>query len=235
MYCRSRLVPLVRSLSLGLVLVAAAAWAQEKSVNPTINAPYKDPNVKEFLGKFEVESREAFAHRKEILAACRLKPGMIVADVGAGTGLFTRMMAAEVGPTGQIYAIDITPKFLEHIKKTCEEAHLANVKTVLCHPDSVDLAPASVDFAFICDVYHHFEFPQKTMTSIHRALRPGGQLVLVEFRRVQGKTPEWLMKHVRAGQEVFTKEIEDAGFKLVEEISLLKENYVLRFQRKDCP
>ena len=150
---------------------------------------------------------------------------------GLHTGLFTRMFAAEVGATGQIYAVDIVPKFLEHIQKTCQDAGLRNVKTVLCTPESVALSPNSIDLAFLCDTYHHFEFPQKTMASIYRALRPGGQLVMVEFCRIEGKTPEWLMKHVRAGQEVFVREIESAGFKQVEERKFLKENYFLRFEK----
>ena len=99
-----------------------AVEAQEKSVNPGINAPYeKDPDAKKFVGTFEVESREAFNFRKEIVAACRLKPGMSVADVGAGTGLFTRLFAAEVAPGGTVYAADIAANFLKHIETTCKE------------------------------------------------------------------------------------------------------------------
>ena len=88
-------------LLLVLPLLVPAAGAQEKSVNPGINAPYeKDPDPKKFVASFEVESREVFNLRKQIVAACRLKPGMAVADVGAGTGLFTRLFAAEVARAG---------------------------------------------------------------------------------------------------------------------------------------
>ena len=233
-----RLIPqvgllIIVSLALG-ILAGGSASAQEKSLCPGINKSYENPSVKEYVGRFEVESREVFAHRKEIVAACHLKPGMVIGDIGAGTGLFTRLFSPEAGSAGQIYAVDITPKFLEHIKKTCEEAGLRNVKTVLCTPDSVQLPPRSIDLAFLCDTYHHFEFPQKTMASIHRAIRPGGQLVVVEFCRIQGKTPEWLMKHVRAGQEVFAHEIESAGFQQVDECKFLKENYFLRFKKVDA-
>src|SRR5262245_34057180 len=87
-------------------LAVAAAWsvAQEKSVKPGINDPFKDPDLKEFLAKFEGESREISTHRKEIVAACQLKPGLVIADVGAGTGLFTRLFAKEVGDKGTVYA-----------------------------------------------------------------------------------------------------------------------------------
>jgi ubiquinone/menaquinone biosynthesis C-methylase UbiE len=95
------------------------------------------------------------------------------------------------------------------------------------------LPEKSIDVAFICDTYHHFEFPQKTMASIHRALKPGGQMIVIDFKRIDGKSSEFILKHVRAGQEVFTAEIRDAGFKQLDEIKMLKENYFLRFERRD--
>jgi len=222
------------SLLLSLVAIRPLC-AQEKSVHPGINKPYENPKAEEFVKQFESEAREVFAHRKEIVASCRIKPGMAVADIGAGTGLFTRLFAAEVGAAGQVYAVDIAPNFVEHIKKTCREAGLNNVKALVCKADSCELPPDSVDLGFLCDTYHHFEFPEKTLATIHRALRKGGRMVVVEYRRVEGKTPDWLMKHIRAGQEVFRQEIEAAGFILVEEDSSLKENYLLRFERVALP
>ena len=203
--------------------------AQEKSVRPGINDRFKNPDVKEFLGKFEVESRELYAQRREIVAACRLKPGMAVADVGAGTGLFTRLFAQEVGPAGLVYAVEIAPRFLEHIKQTSAAEGLKNVKTVLGSQTSTELPTESIDLAFICDTYHHFEFPFRTMLSIHHALKPGGQLVLIDFHRIEGKSSPWILGHVSAGQDVFVKEITSIGFKLAGEEKFLKENYFARF------
>ena len=215
---------------------ASPAAAQEKSINPGINEPYEnDPDAKKFIGKFEIEGREAYTHRKEIVVACHLKPGMAVADVGAGTGLFTRLFAKVVAPNGTVYAADIAENFLKHIDETCRDAGMKNVKTVLSKVDSSELPPDSVDLVFLSDVYHHFEFPQKTLATLHRALKSGGRLVIVDYRRVQGKTPEWLMKHIRAGQEVFTREIEEAGFKLDHEETFLKDNYMMEFAKEKVP
>jgi predicted methyltransferase len=214
-----------------LVLGLGVVVAQEKSVRPGINDPFKDPDVPGFQKKFEVESREIYAQRAEIVKRVELKPGMVVADVGAGTGLFTRLFAPAVGDKGKVYAVDIAPKFLDHIKKTCEEAGIKNVETVRCSADDVNLKDNSVDLVFVCDTYHHFEFPQKTMASIHRALKPGGQVVLIDFVREKGKSTEWVLGHVRAGQDMFAKEITDAGFKQVGEEPFLKENYFLRFRK----
>jgi SAM-dependent methyltransferase len=86
--------------------------------------------------------------------------------------------------------------------------------------------------AFICDAYHHFEFPQKTLRSIHGALKTGGQLILIDFHKIKGRSSDWVMGHVRGGQEVFTKEFEDSGFRQVEEADdVFKESYFVRFEK----
>jgi ubiquinone/menaquinone biosynthesis C-methylase UbiE len=96
----------------------------------------------------------------------------------------------------------------------------------------VDLPPGSVDVAFVCDTYHHFEFPQRTLASLYRAIKPGGKLVVVDFIRIEGKSSAWILFHVRAGQEVVEKEITDAGFRKAGEVKgLLKENYLVIFTK----
>jgi len=157
---------------------------------------------------------------------------MRVADVGSGTGLFTLPFARTVGSGGAVYAVDIVPAFLDHIARRAKAEELPQIRTVLCSERSVELPRDCIDVAFICDAYHHFEYPQSTMASLLRALRPGGTLILVEFRRIEGQSSEWILNHVRAGEEVFTREIEAAGFEKVGEESFLKENYLLRFRRK---
>ena len=218
-------------LALALTL-PAIGYAQKQSVRPGINDSFRDPNVEEFIGRFETESREVFARRKEIVAACGIKPGQTVADIGAGTGLFTRLFSDAVGKDGKVLAVDISQKFLDQIEKSCRESGRNNVQTILCRDDSAELPPGSADAAFICDAYHHFEFPYKTLASIHRALKPGGRLILVEFHRIPGKTREFLLNHVRAGQEAFEAEIARAGFRKLREIpGVLEENYFDVFEK----
>lgn len=226
-----RMSLLVMGITTGVTLVLSVS-AQEKSVKPGINDTFKNPNPKDFVEKFEVESREVFAKRKEIVEACQVQPGQTVADIGAGTGLFTRLFAEKVGPEGKIVAVDIAQKFLDHIETTSKALGQKNVETRLCTADSTQLPPESVDMAFICDVYHHFEYPGKSMASLFKAVKPGGKVFLIDFRRVEGESKEWTLKHVRAGQEVFEAEIEKVGFKkLGEEAKLLKENYFVRFEK----
>ena len=221
--------------SVGVCLTGASGFAigQDQSVKPGINDSFRDPNVSEFKERFEIESREVFSRRTAILEACEIAPGQTVADIGAGTGLFTRLFSEAVGKEGQVIAVDIAPKFLEHIRETGRQLGHTNVDTLLCTADSTELPADSVDVAFICDTYHHFEFPQKTMTSLHRALKPGGRVIVIDFERIEGTSSEWTMDHVRAGQEVFEDEIKQAGFKKVaEKKDLLQENYFVIFEKE---
>ena len=212
-----------------------AATEKEQSVKPGINDKFVDPelDVDSFVKRFEIESREIFLARERILAACEIEDGDRVADVGAGTGLFSRLFSTAVGAEGWVYAVDISPRFLEHINQESAKNEIGNITGILCAEDSVNLPPASVDVVFICDTYHHFEFPKSTLASIHRALKPDGHLIVIDFERIEGKSRKWLMKHVRAGKEVFQAEIEEAGFRLAEEKQLdgLAENYFLKFQK----
>ena len=207
-----------------------------KSVKPGINAKFIDPDLKvdDWLKRFEVESREVFHARKEVLAACGVEKGMVVADIGAGTGLYTRLFAQATGPKGWVYAVEISGNFLEHIvTRATQEGH-QNITGVLCAPNSTGLPPNSVDLAFICDTYHHFEYPADTVGSLVKALKTGGTVVVIDFERIPGKSRDWLLGHVRAGKEVFRKEIEDAGLTFVEEVKIggFKENYCLRFRKE---
>jgi ubiquinone/menaquinone biosynthesis C-methylase UbiE len=218
-----------------LFLFAAHAFAEELSVKPGINDKFLDPalKVKEWTEKFETESREIFHQRNQILASIGLKPGMKVADIGAGTGLFTLPFADAVGAEGKVYAVEIAPGFLTHIRARAQKANAANVETVLCTDRSVELPESSIDLAFICDVYHHFEFPRASLASLHKALKPGGEIVLIDFKRIPGESSDFVMGHVRAGQEVFESEFAAAGFEKVGEVKdVLKENYFVRFRRK---
>lgn len=228
--------------SLGKLAVMAAGLAMApgcggmRSVRPGVNKHFEHPDVEKWVERFEGEGREIYANRAQLVELVGLNPGMAVADVGAGTGFMSVAFAEVVGPTGVVYAVDLAPEFIDLIRKRAAEAGLENIKTVVCTDKSVKLPDDSVDVVFVCDTYHHFEYPAATLRSIHRAIRKGGELVIVEFKRVPGESREWTMNHVRAAKETFIKEIGDAGFSLTEvhvDLPFLKENYVLRFRKID--
>ena len=207
----------------------------KESINPGINANFLDPqlDVDQWIERFEVESREVYQSRKEILRQLNLKSGMRVADVGAGTGFYSILFSEAVGDRGWIYAIDLSPKFVTYLSEQFHGRGIRNATTVMCTQDSICLAPSSVDVAFICDVYHHFEFPAETMRSIHQSLNAKGRLVVIDFERIPGVTREWMLNHVRADKATFINEIQDAGFELIAErkIQGFRDNYYLEFAK----
>lgn len=224
-------------------LFAQATVAEPKEAQRAENLPkgindsFLDPDMKveDFIKRFEIESREVFACRQQILLAVGLKPGMAVADVGSGTGLYVGAFSSAVGSAGKVYAIDIAPNFIKHLRQRAKDEKLENVEVVLCSDRDVNLKPSSVDRVFICDVYHHFEYPASSMASVHAALKEGGELILVDFNREgEGERGEWLKGHIRAPKEVFQQEIIDAGFKFIEQVDIegFKENYLLKFTKK---
>jgi ubiquinone/menaquinone biosynthesis C-methylase UbiE len=222
----------MRRFCLFLVSALLSGQACGQGASPDINAPYRNPNYEQWRSRFETESREVYARRHAIVAEAKTQPGMAVADIGAGTGLFTRLFAARVGGGGRVYAVDIAKAFVEGNLRRAREEGLENVIGIESTQQDTGLAAATIDLAFICDAYHHFAQPQAMLASIRRALRPGGTLVVIDFERIPGVSPEWILKHVRAGKEEFRAEIEAAGFRFVEEVKLMRENYFLKFSRE---
>jgi ubiquinone/menaquinone biosynthesis C-methylase UbiE len=203
-------------------------------VKPGINARFRDPelDVEHWKKIFEGESREVFAARHEVLDALKLQPGQAAADIGAGTGFYLWSFANAVGPTGHVYGVEISPRFLEALRGYASEHAIDYATIVEGSAHSTKLPEGAVDLVFICDTYHHFEYPASILASIRRALRPGGSLVVIDFERIEGKSSPWAMDHVRAGKEVVRGEIESAGFTFVDEpdIAGLHDNYMIRFR-----
>src|SRR6267142_3154885 len=174
-----------RLLALLALLVFAAAFAAEEGAKPEINRPYVvDTDVARWNKSFSSERREVYVKRDDIVAAAGAKPGMTVADIGAGTGLFTMLFSDAVKPGGSVYAVDISPAFVEYIQETAKKRRVRNVTAILTDGVELKLPDASIDLVYMSDVYHHFEHPAETLASIRRVLKPGGRLVVVDYERV---------------------------------------------------
>ncbi len=189
--------------------------------------------TEDYVDRWEVESREIYLQRHLIASTLDLREGMSIADIGAGTGLFEGLFSVSVGASGRVHAVDISTVFLDDLDRRIKAESWTNVETNLSDGILVPRELQGIDRVFICDTYHHFEHPQATMSSLFRAMNPGGILVLVDFERIPGRTKEWILEHVRAGKSTFRAEIEAAGFHFFEEPVLpgMKENYLLRFLR----
>lgn len=224
----------MKRIFLALALVGLApALAQETSVAPGINKNFENPDVEEYIVRFEGESREVYAHRHEILEALALEPGMDVGDIGAGTGFFSLMIADAVGPEGRVYAVDIAKNFVDHINTISRESGRTNIEGVVCDERSARLPENSIDLAFICDTYHHFEYPFDTLKSLHDALRPGGRIIIVDFVRIKGLSTDWTLDHVRNGMGGVIDELQEAGFDFVRKTPTgMKEQYVIEFVKR---
>lgn len=212
---------------------AAAEPVAPDDVGGAINEPYHaQQNPRRWAVQFEREGREVHDHRDEILAALDLREGMAVADVGAGTGLYTLALAERVGPKGKVHAVDVQAYFLDHIGQKARKAELRNIELVRATQESVGLPEASVDLVLMCDAYHHVERPAAYLASLHRALRPGGRLVVIDYIAIEGRSDAWVIDHVRAAPQQFRAEIEGAGFRFVRaHEGLLEENFFYEFER----
>lgn len=203
--------------------------AAEDNVSPGINRHYQNPDYEDWVSVFESEGREVYDRRRQILSALELKPGMTVADVGAGTGLFTRLFARSVGKQGKVYAVDIADNFVSNVLRTGKEQGLTNIIGIVNTQQSTKLPANSVDLVFLSDTYHHLEYPRAMLRSIHQALKPGGRLAVIDFRKQLGVSSGWVMSHVRADKEQVIQEIQAEGFRLTGQPEVLVDNYFLIF------
>jgi ubiquinone/menaquinone biosynthesis C-methylase UbiE len=225
-----------------VMLTTAVAMAQEmpqrhvpKPYPAEMNQKFADPNadVQQFVKRFESAARDVYVQRHKISRAVGLRTGDAVADIGAGTGLFTFLFADRVGAKGTVYAVDISPVFLKYIADQAKQrGQEAVVKAVLNTQDSIALPAHSIDAAFICDTYHHFEHPEKMLASIHRALRPGGRLVVIDFD-LRKDSGTFVKQRARAPKEIYYREIAAAGFERIatEDAPQIKDNFYAEFRR----
>ncbi len=155
-----------------------------------------------WLDRSEREAEEA---PSKALAALRIPRGSVVADVGAGSGYYTVRLSQEVGPTGRVVATDLQPGMLDLIRAKVARQGLANVTLVQSRPDDPNLPAAAFDLILLVDVYHELASPQIFVRKLREALKPGGRLVLIEFRLEDPRVPireEHKMSVAQVGQEL---------------------------------
>ncbi|WP_428408190.1 class I SAM-dependent methyltransferase [Hyphococcus sp.] len=216
-----------------LAACSRAPAPEEPSETPAVEAPEDGLNLDVWLERMEVGSRELYSAREAVLSALELEDGDIVADIGAGTGLYTLMFAEAVGAHGRVYAEDIESLFLDLINQRAEDSGFDNITAVLGRENDVTLPENTVDLVFIADTYHYFEDRETVMKSVLKALKPGGSLVVVDYDLKPGEPRPEDKGHVRFGRAGVISEIEYVGFAFVEEKTVegLEENYFLRFAK----
>ncbi len=173
----------------------------------------------------ERSEREKEEKPEAALDALGIKPGMVVADIGAGSGYMSLRMAVRVGPTGKVYAEDVQPEMLRLLRQNEAKAKLSNIETVLGSEADPKLPAGKIDLILLVDVYHEFSQPQKMLRKMLEALKPDGRLVLLEYRKEDPTIPI-RPEHKMSVQEVKT-ELEAEGFHLAQVIETLPRQHIL--------
>jgi predicted methyltransferase len=181
-------------------------------------------------GWLEREDRDREQRPDEVIRAMGLRDGQVVADLGAGTGYFTRRLAKAVAPSGRVYAVDIQPEMIALLKRNVEKAGLANVVPVLGTGDDPRLPAGGIDWILLVDVYHELQQPKAMLARMREALAPGGRIALVEYR-LEGSNAEHIRREHRMSVKQVLEEWEPAGFRLVERHEFLPTQHFFVFEK----
>jgi len=173
--------------------------------------------AEEWEKTLESPNRTATQKVAEVLSDLSLKPGMIVADIGAGSGFFSRPLAKAVAPGGKVYAVDIQQGLLDYINKRDSEENIHNIQTVLGEFDDPKLPVRNVDLAFINDVLHHIEHRAVYLKALGTYMKPSGRIAIIEMNKDDPNTGHKNQPELLVGRDEIVGWMSDAGFKLVEE------------------
>jgi len=179
----------------------------------------------------ERPEREREEQLSKMVGSLKLKPGMVVADIGAGSGVISVKLARAVSPGGKVLAVDIQEEMLNLLSKKVEQLGIENIEPVLGTIRSPRLPEGSVDLALMVDVYHEFSHPHEMLGSIARALKPGGRVVFVEFRKEDPEVPIKLVHKMTEAQVKREASRPEHGLRWKETIGVLPWQHVVVFER----
>ena len=215
-----------------LILALASATVvtgQSPRVHPLSGRVYAGAMDVSGAAWLDRPERQREEDTQKALKLIGVEKGSTVADIGAGSGYFTVRLSALVGPTGRVYANDIQQGMLDITQRRLDKAKISNVTLVLGAPDDPRLPPASLDLALLVDVYHEFLAPQAMLQRLHAALKPGGRLVLLEYREEDPEVP--ILPAHKMSVKGAKLEVEHEGFTLTKVDEGLPWQHVLIFTR----
>ncbi len=217
------------SVLLGLALVGPVLAQDNKPRDlHEMHRLHQDP--KAYIAMLDDPARDEYQKPHEVITALALKPGEAIADIGAGSGYFSFRLARHVEDSGRVYAVDVSPDMILHLNRRIRDLQARNVVTVLAPPDDPLLADASVDRFFICDTWHHIANHSHYLALMKKMLKPGGQVVMIDFKKEQ--TPTGPPLEMRIAHDDLLKEMDANGFKLAAEHTFLPYQYFLVFTVK---
>jgi precorrin-6B methylase 2 len=229
------------SLLISWSCLTPASWAVVNSPYYSYRQPSFDGIGKYYMGReiagvmghqgagwLERSERGTEEQPQKIVAALGLDPADTVADVGAGTGYISQLLAAAV-PEGKVVAIDIQPEMIELLNQRLQKSKIQNIEPHLGTEQSPNLTPTSIDLAMMVDAYHEFSYPHEMMTGIIESLKPGGRVVLAEYR---GEDPLVFIKpHHKTTQKQIRQELESLGLKWQKTEEVLPQQHLLFFTK----
>ena len=185
-------------------------------------------DVKKYAAMFESKERAAWQKPDQVVELMALKPGANIADIGAGTGYFTRRFARAVGPTGQATGFDLEPNMVVYMQKDAARLKLANYKAVKIDVNATGLPEKHFDVIFLSNTYHHIANPVKYFAGLRKYLKPDGRLIILDFKKIKSPVGP-LLKHKITKEDV-VKTLQSAGFRPGKEnLALLPYHYYLEF------
>ena len=216
-------------LAVGLVLLAAA-WGCPVCAEPSddATATHSFADVARWEKVFDDPARATWQQPAKIVAALALGPGMVVADVGAGTGYFERALSEAVGPLGAVLAVEVEPNLVVHLSGRAEREGTANVTPVLGWTSDARLPAGRVDRVLLVDTYHHLDDRAAYVRRLRAALAPGGRVVVVDWEKREDAVGPPLGH--RLAREQVVGEMERAGYRALGPGEQLPYQYVLVFQ-----
>ena len=212
------------------LLLAVVVAAQAPGVHPISGrrfAPVMGYQGADWLERSERDEEEAPDIALNVL---KIPKGASVADIGAGSGFITERLSARVGPTGRVFANDLQPQMLQILGRRLALRNITNVTLVQGTADDPKLDPASVDLEIMVDVYHELSQPQAMLRRLRAALKPGGRLVLLEYRKEDPTIPI-KFEHKMSVAEA-KMELEAEGFTLAKVDEALPRQHILIFTPK---
>jgi ubiquinone/menaquinone biosynthesis C-methylase UbiE len=211
-----------------LLLLPPGAGGQTAASGADAHRLHRDSAA--YIAALEDPARDAWQKPQEVLDALALREGERVADIGAGSGYFALRFARHVGATGRVFAVDVSKDMLAHLEGQAKAAQLTNVQPLLAVAADPGLPDASVDRVFFCDVWHHVEDQAGYLEKLKKALRPDGQIVMIDFhKRDLPVGPPVSMKIAR---EDLVAQMERHGFRVASEHTFLPYQYFLIFTRQ---
>ena len=213
------------ALAAALVVTPGIGSAQQHPVSGRTIAKVMSHQAAAWLDRPEREREEA---PREAIKALKIKEGESIADVGAGSGYYTVLLARAVGERGRVYATDVQPEMLELIKRKVARDQLSNVEVILGSEDDPRLPAGALDLILMVDVYHELARPQTMLRALKRVLRPGGRLVLIEFRKESPDVP--IREEHKMSVAEARAELEAEGYKFDKVIDVLPWQHILVFR-----